>query len=290
MPQLDVYGYQFRRGAVVMFDDKPLPTLYCETTPTCLAEHLTARIPAGYLQYSGFAKITVQNPVPFLKTSEVMFLRIDGLQPTITEVVPGSATLLPVPPSIQPCPTDDPACEETKYRMTMPILVNGTNITPQTEARMFRVAGDVQTPFSQSGFTYVGPTQLYVFMDVGPNAVGLWWFQIKNPEPGGGVSEAMPFTLSLSNFSVQNPFILSISPASVSAGGPSFTLTVNGVNFKDGSQINFSSSQLVTTFVSSSELRAEVPAYLIQYAGKRPVSVTNPDAGGTSNRIYIEVN
>jgi len=122
MVQLDVYGYQFRRGAVVMFEtdqieSTPLPTLYCETTPVCLAEHLTARIPAAYLQYSGFAKISVQNPVPFLKTSEVVFLRIDGLQPTITEVIPGSVTIMPVPPSTLLCPPDDPTCEEQDYRM-----------------------------------------------------------------------------------------------------------------------------------------------------------------------------
>ncbi len=192
MPQLDVYGYQFRRGAVVMFESEhvestPLPTLYCETTPACLAEHLTAKIPAGYLQYSGFAKITVQNPVPFLKTSEVMFLRIDGIQPTITEVIPGSATIMPVPPSIKPCPPDDPTCTEVVYRMTMPVVVNGTNITPQTEYRIFRSVATAP-PFSQ-GAVFVGPTQLYVNWDVTPNSIGAWYVQIKNPEPGGGVSE-----------------------------------------------------------------------------------------------------
>ncbi len=203
-----------------------------------LAEHLTARIPAGYLQYSGFAKITVQNPVPFLKTSEVMFLRIDGIQPTITEVIPGSATIMPVPPSIKPCPPDDPTCTEVVYRMTMPVVVNGTNITPQTEYRIFRSVATAP-PFSQ-GAVFVGPTQLYVNWDVTPNSIGAWYVQIKNPEPGGGVSEQMAFILSQGNF-VQNPFILTISPSSVSAGGPSFTLSVFGVNFKSGSQINFSS-------------------------------------------------
>jgi hypothetical protein len=286
MLQLDVYGYQFRRGAVVMFDGKPLPTLYCETTPACLAEHLTATIPAGYLQNSGFAKITVQNPVPFLKTSEVMFLRIDCLQPTITEVIPGSATIAPVPPIIKPCPPDNPDCQQELFRMTMPILVNGTNITPQTVASISRLPG---TPFSGEGVVFVGPTQLYLNWEVTPNAIGTWYIQILNPEPGACISEPMAFVLTQGNF-VQNPFLLTISPASVSAGGPSFTLTVTGVNFKTGSQINFSSTNLVTTFVSNTELRAEVPAYLVKDAGKRPVSVTNSDPGGTSNRLFMEVN
>jgi len=167
-------------------------------------------------------------------------------------------------------------------------VVKGTNITPQTEVRIYRSA-TTAPPFSQGGVVYVGPTQLYVNWDVTPNSIGAWYVQIKNPEPGGGVSEQVAFILSQGNF-VQNPFILSISPPSVTAGGPSFTLSVYGVNFKSGSQINFSSTNLVTTFVSSTELRAVVPAYLVKDAGKRPVSVTNPDAGGTSNRLFIEVN
>jgi hypothetical protein len=173
--------------------------------------------------------------------------------------------------------------------MTMPIVVNGTNIGPQTEARIYRSYWTDLPPFSQGGVVFVGPTQLYVNWDVTPDALGAWYVQIKNPEPGGGVSEPVAFILSQGNF-VQNPFILAVSPPSVSAGGPSFTLFIYGVNFKDGCQINFSSTNLVTTFLSSNQLRAEVPAYLIKDAGKRPISVTNPDAGGTSNRLFIEVN
>jgi hypothetical protein len=75
----------------------------------------------------------------------------------------------------------------------------------------------------------------------------------------------------------------------VAAGGPGFTLTVNGTNFKPGAQIRFFSSALPTVFVSDRQLRAEVPGALIYAAGRVPVSVTNPDAGGTSNRLFIEI-
>ncbi len=61
------------------------------------------------------------------------------------------------------------------------------------------------------------------------------------------------------------------------------------MNFQGGSQVYFSTTQLVTTFVSSTELRAEVPAYLVKYAGKRPIKVINPDNGGASNQLFIEV-
>jgi hypothetical protein len=36
-------------------------------------------------------------------------------------------------------------------------------------------------------------------------------------------------------------------------------------------------------------LTAEVPAALVKTPGKKPITVTNPDNGGASNKLYIEV-
>jgi hypothetical protein len=80
-----------------------------------------------------------------------------------------------------------------------------------------------------------------------------------------------------------------LTPAVVAAGGPGFPLTINGVNFKSGSQIRFNSTLVDTIVVSDRQVRAEIPADLIRYAGRFPISVTNPDTGGTSNRLYLDV-
>jgi hypothetical protein len=62
--------------------------------------------------------------------------------------------------------------------------------------------------------------------------------------------------------------ITSVSPGTVSAGGPSFTLTVNGQNFLQTTTVLWNdNTALTTTYVSSTVLQAQVPASLIAKPG-----------------------
>ena len=285
---LDVFGYGFRRGAVVLIDGTPVPTTYCETSAACLTEHLVASIPAGLLTKAGFREVSVRNPDPSLAAGQVAYLRVEGLQPTITSVTPGFATILPLPPTIIIDPETGEIIKIFAY--TLPVVINGTNFDPSAEVRAVRInPPSAEIPNFAGADKVISSTQLYFSLDLThPDSLGQWMVQVKNPQPGGGLSEPAFFEITEGSF-VPNPFLISMSPAAVSAGGPSFTLTVNGTNFQPGSQINFYSTPLVTTFVSDSQLRAEVPSTLIITAGKRPISVTNPGNGGTSNRLFIEV-
>lgn len=56
------------------------------------------------------------------------------------------------------------------------------------------------------------------------------------------------------------PFITSLDPTSVTAGGPGFTLTVKGENFASDDTVEFDSTLLNSTFISSTEMQAQVPA------------------------------
>ncbi|MFZ3375029.1 MAG: hypothetical protein WA183_05700, partial [Chthoniobacterales bacterium] len=108
---------------------------------------------------------------------------------------------------------------------------------------------------------------------------------VTNPGPGGGTSNAKPFT-------VNNPVpaISSISPSSATAGGPAFTLTVNGSNFVSGSNVHWNSSVLTTTFFSNAQVTATVPSSDIETAGTASVTVVNdPPGGGTSNAMTFTV-
>src|SRR5256886_15785796 len=78
------------------------------------------------------------------------------------------------------------------------------------------------------------------------------------------------------------PTIGSLSPTCTTAGGPQFTLTVNGTNFVSGSTVNWNGTALATTFVSATQLTATVPAVLIATAGTASLTVVTP-CGGTSN-------
>ena len=269
---IDVMGYGFRRGAVVVFNETPLVTTYCEDSAYCLSVHLFAKIPAELLLRAGYAKIEVKNPDPALTNYQAVYLRVDGLQPTISAVQPGSAVLQNVP-----------------FKFWMPVLVEGTNFGPETLVRIYQAGTDPLPEFSASYVDVVSSSQLFVWVEVlYPDSLGEWVVEVANPGPGGGISNPGSFFITEGSFAA-NPFLTSLSPKTVAAGGPSFTLTVNGTNFKPGSVILFNYLPLVTSAVTDRQLRAEVPATLIRNAGKIPVVVQNPDNGGTSNRLFLEV-
>ncbi len=86
------------------------------------------------------------------------------------------------------------------------------------------------------------------------------------------------------------PTITTISPNSTVAGGAAFTLTISGTNFVAGSMVNFGGSAPATTFVSSTQLTAAIPAASIASTGVPAVTVTNPaPGGGTSKAINFTI-
>jgi hypothetical protein len=79
-------------------------------------------------------------------------------------------------------------------------------------------------------------------------------------------------------------------PTAVAPGGPSFTLTVNGTGFVSTSTINWNGTPLATTFVSSSQLTATVPAANIAKGSTASITVSSPaPGGGTSNVLFFAV-
>jgi hypothetical protein len=76
--------------------------------------------------------------------------------------------------------------------------------------------------------------------------------------------------------------VTSISPASTTAGGSQFLLTVSGNDVRYDSLVSWNGSFQVTTFVSSHELVATITATDIAQSGSVLVSVFNPPEGGTT--------
>jgi len=87
------------------------------------------------------------------------------------------------------------------------------------------------------------------------------------------------------------PAISGISPAFTNAGGTMFALTVNGSGFIASSTAYWGASALTTSYVSATQLTAQVPAADIASAGTVAITVQNPaPGGGTSNVWQFEVN
>ncbi|MGA2930260.1 MAG: hypothetical protein ABSG43_30580, partial [Solirubrobacteraceae bacterium] len=90
---------------------------------------------------------------------------------------------------------------------------------------------------------------------------------------------SVPVTL---NIATSAPNISGLLPPLAIAGGPPFTLAVNGSGFLSSAVVEWNGAPLSTTYVSSSQLTAAVPASLIPAAGIANVTVANP-GGVTSN-------
>jgi hypothetical protein len=84
------------------------------------------------------------------------------------------------------------------------------------------------------------------------------------------------------------PVLTSLAPSSATAGGPAFTLTVNGSNFVSGATVRWNGAARTTTFVSSAQVRAAIPATDIAAAGTAQVSVANP-SGNPSGALPFTV-
>ena len=105
---------------------------------------------------------------------------------------------------------------------------------------------------------------------------------VRNPD--GTTSNTLSFTIS-----APTPAISALSPNSATAGGPSFTLTINGSGFLSGSAVVWNNSSLTTSFVNFNQLTASVPANLIASQGSASVTVTDP-GGATSNVVTFPIN
>ncbi|MGA3161392.1 MAG: hypothetical protein ABSC77_09260 [Terracidiphilus sp.] len=84
------------------------------------------------------------------------------------------------------------------------------------------------------------------------------------------------------------PALISLSPGSVTSGGPAFSLIITGMNFMPGSTAKWGATLLTTAYTSDTELTATVPASLIAIVGTTSITVTA--AGGVSSGVTFTVN
>ena len=87
-----------------------------------------------------------------------------------------------------------------------------------------------------------------------------------------------------------SPIVGGLSPAFADQGGAAFTLSVNGSGFTNNSTVYWGSSALTTQYVSSTQIKAQVPAANLGTTGQAAVTVETPaPGGGTSNAFQFEV-
>ncbi|HSV82249.1 MAG TPA: galactose oxidase-like domain-containing protein [Ramlibacter sp.] len=82
--------------------------------------------------------------------------------------------------------------------------------------------------------------------------------------------------------------LTSLAPNAAPAGSPGFTLAVNGSGFVSGATVRWNTAARTTTFVSATQLSAQIPATDVATAGTANVTVVNPNAA-VSNALPFTI-
>lgn len=92
------------------------------------------------------------------------------------------------------------------------------------------------------------------------------------------------------NISPTAPVLSNFSPAYISAGSASFTITVTGSGFTPDATIYWASTALTTKYGSSTQLTAQIPASDIASAGTASITIQIPERQGSiSNPMQFEI-
>jgi len=160
----------------------------------------------------------------------------------------------------------------------------GAGFTLTISGTGFVSASTVQWNGLNRTATVVSSSQITVAVSASDIATaGTALVNVTSPLPGGGASNGLALTIGSS---LPAPKLTAVSPASVTAGGAAYTLTVTGTGFVSGSTLNWNGSARVTTPLSSTKLSALITAADIATATTTTVTVTNPaPGGGTSNGL-----
>ena len=255
---LTVNGTNFTSDAVVNWNGSPQATTFVSAT------QLTASIPAAQSAFPGPVLVAVTNSIgPSLSLPFTLSTPATALAPpTITSLSQTSVA------------AGSPA---------LPLTVTGSNLLPCSAIQWVNTSNVTSTLTT----TFVSTTQLSATVPAADFlAAGISQVKVFTIGPGGGTSGQVQFTILA-------PTIASLSASTTSSNttpscSPSgFTLTVNGANFVNGSVVDWNGSPRATTFVSSTQLTAVIPASDIASAGTASVTVANSGVSSAAASFTI---
>jgi trimeric autotransporter adhesin len=209
---------------------------------------LSAVVPATLLVRSGTFDLSVANP-----DGTVSAIFREYVNPVLQSVVPASAP-----------------------NSAITLSAVGVGFVPTDVVRLTLSGTTTDLPTTFASSTSLSAT-------VAASTLASASVRISVVDPSAGTaSQSVPY------IPAPAPLITSLVPPSAIAGGPDFTLTLNGSAFDSGSVVLWNGSRLATTYISASQLTASVPASLIFTSGTASISVIIA-AGVFSNAISYAI-
>jgi outer membrane protein assembly factor BamB len=252
---LTLTGTSFSKDSVVIFNSSPQPTTFISPT------QLTASIAANMLVTPEEGIVTVESSSQAnadVSAPATLYVLAPAPDPTVTSLAP-SSTIVGSP--------------------DFTLTVNGANFT---------IASVVLWGGTPVPTMLVSPNQLTASISASQIAsIGTTPVSVQEySNPIAPISNAASFTVA----PVPPLTLNSVFPTIITAGGSDFTLTVLGLSFAPSAVIKWNGTALTTTQVSSSMLRATVPAADIAAVGSASITVQNLGAsGGTSGALSVRI-
>ncbi|MBI2219310.1 MAG: hypothetical protein HYU51_18685 [Candidatus Rokubacteria bacterium] len=246
-------GTSLTRTTVLRWNGHDRPTTYVS------GRQVRAAIPVSDVMAPGTAAISLFTPAPGGGTSETRNLLIlANPAPSVTSMSPSSAA--PGGPGFTLTVAGSGFVRSSVVRW------NG-----QDRPTTFVSSARLQAAVPASDIASFGTASVSVF----------------SPAPGGGSSTARIF-------SVENPppALLSITPASAPLESAGLTLSLTGFRFLPSSVVRWNGMDRPTTYVSSTQLQAAIPASDLRVPANASVGVSvfnPPPGGGTSGSVLFVV-
>ncbi|HXW62936.1 MAG TPA: hypothetical protein VEJ45_10065 [Candidatus Acidoferrales bacterium] len=251
---LAVIGSGFTPQSTVLWNGSPRITIFSSTT------RMAAQILSTDIQNAGQAAIEVMTPTPG-----------GGTTTALTFIINPGPSPVPQISSLSPSGTSVGSAN-------LSLTVMGSNFVSLATVT---VNGKPRSTF------FVNATSLVATV-LGSDLANAGTLEIAviNPQPNGGSSNSVPFTVSN-----PTPGVTSLSPTAFVAGGTNASITVTGTGYVSTSVVTVNGSPLTTAFVSSTQLKGTITQGNLSAAGIYSLAVTNPTpGGGSSNAITFAVN
>ena len=252
---LTLTGTQFSKNSIVIFNQSPQPTTFVSPT------QLTATIDATMLVTPEQGSVTVESSSQeYAQVSAAVPLLVlaPGPDPTVTGLAPSS------------------------------VIVGSPGFTLTVNGANFTIGSVVLWGGMPLATTLVSPNQLTASIsasqvaNIGTAPVSVQAYS----NPSAPISNAVNFTVA----PVPPLTLNSVFPSIITGGGSDFTLTAVGLSFGPNAVIQWNGTALATSQVSSSVLRATVPAADIAAPGSASITVQNSSGtGGTSAALRVSI-
>jgi outer membrane protein assembly factor BamB len=243
---LTLTGSSFSKDSIVVLNQTPQPTTFVSPT------QLTATIDAAMLTTpeEGFVTVESSSQANAQVSQNVQLLVLaPEPNPTVTSLAPSSA--------IVGSPGFTLTVNGANFTIGSVVLWGGTPL-----ATILVSPNQLTASISASQIASIGATSVSVQAYSNPSAP---------------ISNAVNFTVA----PVPPLTLNSVFPSIISAGGSNLTLTAVGLSFAPNAVIQWNGTALATSQVSSTVLRATVPATNISTPGSASITVQNPGATGS---------